>query len=259
MNSKVKLLITYDGTEFAGWQKQKQSPKPTVQGTLEQMISKLFAESVRVIGASRTDAGVHALGQVAHFVAPKQLNNYNLMKSLNAMAPAALAVRNVWLAPDDFHAIASSNGKTYRYLIRNSPLRAPLQRERSLWEPRPLDLDRLNTLTKVLIGTHDFKSFQSAGSVVPSTIRTIYKAEWQRRNPSLVEFSITGSGFLKQMVRNIVGTLLSAHHNAEPAEIIQEILNAQDRRQARGTAAPQGLYLVKVHYPKELDIRCRNL
>lgn len=256
---KVKLLITYDGTEFAGWQKQRQSKKPTVQGSLEQMLSRIFAQPVRAIGASRTDAGVHALGQVAHFVPPKPIEKFNILRSLNAMAPDSLAFKEAWLAPDDFHALASSTGKTYRYWIHNSPIRDPLRRLRAAWESRPIDLDYLNKASALLTGTHDFKSFQTAGSEVSTTTRTLVGAVWRRRSPTLVEFSITGSGFLKQMVRNIVGTLLDLHFNQEAPEMIKEILEAQDRRKALGTAAPQGLYLMKVHYPEDLDIRCRKL
>lgn len=256
---KVKLLLRYDGTDFSGWQKQKQSDLPTVQGTLEKLVSKIFDQTVRVIGASRTDAGVHALGQVAHFVAPKPLENYKILRSLNAMAPDALVVKSAWLAPEDFHALASSTGKTYRYRIHNSALRDPMRRHRMAWVNRPLDLTYLNQVATHLIGTHDFKSFQSTGSEVSTTERTVLGAVWRRLSPTVVEFSITGSGFLKQMVRNLVGTMMDLQMAREPHEMIKEILEAKDRRKALSTADPQGLYLVKVHYPEDLDIRCRKL
>ncbi|MGE0764738.1 MAG: tRNA pseudouridine(38-40) synthase TruA [Bdellovibrionales bacterium] len=259
MGPKLKLLLTYDGTGFSGWQKQKQSQKPTVQGTLEQLISRLFDQPVRVIGASRTDAGVHALGQVAHFQAPVGLEKYNILRSLNAMAPETLAVKAAWQASEDFHALASSTGKTYRYLIHNSPLQSPLRRERTLWVNRPLDLDYLNRATAQILGQHDFKSFQSAGSEVLTTVREVFKAQWTRKSSKTIQFEIQGSGFLKQMVRNIVGTALDLHFSGEPPEMMKEILKAQDRRKALGTAAAQGLYLVRVHYPRDLDIRCRKL
>lgn len=256
---KIKLLIAYDGTRFGGWQKQNTSPKPTVQGTLEDIVSRLFQREVRVIGASRTDAGVHALGQVAHFAAPGSLKNHNLVKSLNAMTPDDLMIRSVRMAPDDFHAIASSNGKIYRYLIHNHRLKNPFRRDRTLWVRRPLDLDLLNQASRHIIGEHDFKSFQTAGTEVSSTIRSIYSAAWRQLPNHLVEFRIQGSGFLKQMVRNLVGTLLDLEQTRETPEMMKEILDARDRRQALTTAAPQGLYLVRVLYPEDLDIRCRKL
>jgi len=259
---KIKLLLSYDGSAFAGWQRQNHAPKPTGQGTLEALLSRLFDVQVKVMGASRTDAGVHALGQVAHFRAPKPLTKYKLLKSLNAMAPDALVCRAAWEAPEDFHALASAHSKTYRYLIHNSPTRSPLRHNHTAWVNRPLDLEFLNRTTAHLVGTHDFKSFQSSGSEVTTTTREILKASWRRPaqgGQNLVEFSITGTGFLKQMVRNIVGTCLDLHQDGEAPEMIKEILNARDRRQALSTAPPQGLYLIKVHYPRDLDIRCRKL
>ncbi len=253
------MMLTYDGLGFSGWQKQTQSAKPTVQGTLEDSISRLFNQPVRVVGASRTDAGVHALGQIAHFKAPVSLERYNLLKSLRAMCPPELSVRAIWQAPDDFHALASSNGKTYRYLIHNSPWRHPLRRLHTAWINRPLNIEELNQATGFLLGEHDFKSFQTAGSEVSHTVRTIHHARWRRKNPKTLEFEIEGTGFLKQMVRNIVGTALDLQWAGHPPEMMKEILNARDRRKALSTAEPQGLYLVRVHYPRDLDIRCRKL
>lgn len=256
---KVKLLISYDGNDFAGWQKQRESKKPTVQGTLESLLTRIFNEPVKVVGSSRTDAGVHALHQVAHFIAPKPLANYKLMRALNSMSPDSLVIKGIWEAPEDFHALASAAGKTYRYLIHNHAIRSPLRHHHTAWVSQPLDLDHLNQACSYLIGTHDFKSFQSTGSDVKTTVREITAARWRRTQPTLVEFSISGTGFLKQMVRNIVGTALDLHQAGEPAEMMKEILEARDRRKALRTAPPQGLYLMKVHYPNDLDIKCRKL
>ncbi len=256
---KIKLRLAYQGTRFSGWQKQKHQPNPTVQGTLEHLLSRVFNEPVKVVGASRTDAGVHAMAQIAHFVAPKPMNKYNLYRSLNAMAPADLVIRDVWLAPPDFHSLASSTGKSYRYIIHNSPQKNPFLQNRTTWVGRPLDINKLNQLTEPLLGTHDFKSFQTSGTDLSSTTRTISKALWQRKSPTRVEFSIQGSGFLKQMVRNIVGTQLDLLNMGETPEMMKEILEARDRKKALTTALPDGLYLMKVHYPRELDIKCRKL
>lgn len=259
VSPKVKLLISYDGGAYAGWQKQRESKKPTVQGTLEGLLTRIFSEPVKVVGSSRTDAGVHALNYVAHFKAPKPLANYKLMRSLNAMAPDSLVIKGIWEAPEDFHALASATGKTYRYLIHNHKIRSPLRHHHTAWISEPLDLEYLNKASHFLTGTHDFKSFQSAGSDVKTTVREIRAAAWRRTHPNLVEFSIQGTGFLKQMVRNIVGTALDLHRAGEPAEMMKEILEAKDRRKALTTAPPQGLYLMKVHYPNDLDIKCRKL
>lgn len=259
MGPKVKLLLTYDGNGFSGWQKQPNSPKPTVQGTLEMILTRLFDQPVKVVGASRTDAGVHALGQVAHFKAPRPLAKYKVLRSINGMAPDTLAVRSAWEAPDDFHALACSTGKTYRYVIHNSQLRSPLKRFRSTWINRPLDLDYLNRTTSALLGEHDFKSFQTTGSEVKTTVREVFSAHWTRKSSQTVEFAISGSGFLKQMVRNIVGTALDMQFLGHPPEMMKEILESTDRRKALTTAPPEGLHLVRVHYPEDLDIRCRKL
>jgi len=258
---KIKLVVAYDGIEFAGWQRQKHSAKPTAQGTLESSLSRLLDRPVRVIGASRTDAGVHALAQVAHFEVPsgKDLSNYQLVRGLNGILPEAMVVRGAYLAPENFHALASAEGKTYRYLIHNSSIRNPLRRHRTAWVDRPLDLNVLNRLTLPLLGELDFKSFQTSGTEVLHTVRRIDGAVWRPAGPALVEFSITGNGFLKQMVRNIVGTLLDLHFSGKPPEMMKEILDAKDRRRAGRSAPPQGLYLTKVHYPGDLDNQCRKL
>jgi tRNA pseudouridine38-40 synthase len=257
--SKVRLLLSYDGTEFSGWQRQGESRKPTVQGTLEQLLSQLFDEPVKVIGASRTDAGVHALGQVAHFLAPKALSGFNVQHSLNRMANSALVVRGSWEAPPKFHAIASSTGKIYRFLIHNHHLKSPMRRNRTAWIREKLDLEFLNKGSEFLIGEHDFKSFQTSGSDATTTVRQIHKAHWREVGPHLVEFSIAGNGFLRQMIRNIVGTLIDLHNDREAPEMMKKIIEAKDRRQALGTAEPEGLYLVRVLYPRDLDIGCRKL
>lgn len=258
MSTKVKLQLAYDGSEFGGWQRQK-TAMPTVQGVLEKAVSRLFNTNVKVVGAGRTDAGVHALGQVAHFVAPQPIERYNLVHAINSLTPASLSVHQAWEVPDEFHALASCTGKVYRYLILNTPTPSALRRHHFTWMRHPLDLENLNQMSQFLVGEQDFKSFQSAGTPVKSTVRKVWKAHWRRRSPQLVEFSIHGNGFLKQMVRNIVGTLLELQWNKEPPETIREILNARDRSQAGTTAPPQGLYLYHVQYPSSLDNKCRKL
>lgn len=258
MAQKVKLVLSYDGSEFGGWQKQKSGP-PTVQGTLEQALSRLFNDKISVLGAGRTDAGVHAINMVAHFKAPQDPKRYNLIKSLNALTPASISIKEVWEAPEDFHAIASSTGKTYKYLIHNNPIPTALRRNFTTWVRPPLDLDYLNEISQILVGKQDFKSFQTSGSKVSTTVREILQAEWKKTGANDIEFTIHGTGFLKQMVRNIVGTQLDLARIRAPKQRLAEIIAAQNRQEAGKTAPPQGLYLYRVYYPKDLDNRCRKL
>lgn len=255
---KVKLLLSYDGSDFAGWQRQKDG-SITVQETIEKVLSKMFNEPIKISGSSRTDAGVHALGQVAHFLAPKDPAKYKLRRGMNALLPDTIVVRDAWLAPDDFHSMASAERKTYKYHILNHPIRSPFKRHFSTWIDRPLDIDHLNQSCRHLVGEHDFKSFQTTGTELKSTIRTVFSAEWVPLKNNILEFRITGSGFLKQMVRNIVGTAMDLNFQRRDPQEMVEILAALDRCKALGTAAPEGLYLVKIVYPDTLDKRCRKL
>jgi len=259
---KIKLLLTYDGTDYHGWQRQPGAN--TIQGTLEHTLTQIYNEPIQVIGSGRTDAGTHAVGQVCHFEAPKILQREErLQTALNALLPDSIAVKGAWLAPDDFHALASATRKTYIYRIWNHPIRSPLWVNRALWLPKPLDLTFLNLLSRGCLGSKDFKSFQSTGTPVKSTIRHIDICEWQVRQKALVELRIRGNGFLKQMVRNLVGTLLhlERHRGATGAHLgeLQRIFEARDRQVAKTTVAAHGLYLYRVEYPQALDKRCRKL
>ncbi|NJL24064.1 MAG: tRNA pseudouridine synthase A [Calothrix sp. SM1_5_4] len=161
---KIKLLLSYDGTPYQGW--QKQPGLATIQGSLETVLTQLYNEPVRVIGSGRTDAGTHAVGQVAHFEAPKILRSEDkLLRGLNALLPETIAVKSLWLAPDDFHALASARRKTYIYRIWNHPVRSALWNHRALHVPHPLNLAFLNTLARQVVGRRDFKSFQTTGTL----------------------------------------------------------------------------------------------
>ncbi len=264
MKTRIKLILRYDGTDYGGWQRQtKNTGKPTIQETLEDVLGKIFESKVRVAGSGRTDAGVHAEAQVAHFDAPRAVDNINIVQALNSMLPDSIAVLKSFAAPDEFHALFSATGKTYRYVIYNGPIRDPLQIRYATWIKKPLDIEILNQFSKVLIGEHDFKSFQTSGTEVKTTVRQISEAQWARGSGAhggrLLEFRITGSGFLKQMVRNIVGTLLYLHQNRGTARDMKKILEFCDRRKAKMTAHPEGLHLHAVYYPPELDKACREL
>ncbi len=255
---KVRLLISYDGTDFLGWQKQKSSPD-TIQGLLEKAVSKIFDKPTRVIGTSRTDSGVHALSQMAHFECERDPQSFPLVRALNGLTPATITIKKAWLVPSDFHALGTKSHKSYRYYILNSELPDAFKNRYSWWLPKKLSIEWLNEASKSLLGTHDFKSFQSTGSNAKTTIRHITKAQWSAKDDGLLVFSIEGYGFLKQMVRNIVGTLIDSQRYNKPVTEIQRIMDQKDRRAAKSTAPAQGLFLTSIKFGKDLEDRCQEL
>jgi tRNA pseudouridine38-40 synthase len=259
---KIKMLVSYDGTNYCGWQKQKEHKhgptKPSLQETMEKALSQLFNEPIGVNASGRTDAGVHAVGQVCDFETSRPLPR-DFCWAVKSLLPETFVVKAAWEAPKEFHSTLSAVKKTYKYWVWNRPRPTALLAQRTHWVRKPLNLDRLNQMAKLLEGEKDFKSFQSVGTPVAHTVRTIYSARWHERAPGLIEFEVTGSGFLKQMVRNLVGTQLDLETKEQPIEKIEEILAQKDRRKAGRTAPAQGLYLWKVYYPKALDIKCRRI
>lgn len=277
---RVRLHLSYDGTECFGWQRQTDADGNqtlvTGQGEIEAAVQQIFGEKLSVVGASRTDAGVHAQMQVAHFDCARDPSTFkDLRYSLQSLTPDWLVIKDVMLAPEDFHSIATAVDKTYRYSILNRRLPSALRHRTTWWLREPIDLDLLNEASRFIIGTHDFKSFQTSGTYTETTVRTITKAEWRYSNQSVafdaenisssqsvadtLLFEIQGEGFLKQMVRNIVGTLVDLQLNGRRPRDIKTILEALDRRKAGNTAPAQGLFLTQVRYPAELDKRCRPL
>lgn len=254
---RIRLLVSYDGTDFAGWQRQTNAS--SVQQILEESIGKLIGEQVVIQGAGRTDSGVHAHGQVAHFDMNRDPNSVNFILGLRQHLPPTIVVKEAFHAPGDFHALASCVKKTYQYLVLNREYPSALRFRYTYWRRFPLDIDYLNEATQFLLGKQDFKAFQSTGTEVQSTVREIFEAGWRMRDDDTVEFSITGDGFLKQMVRAIVGTLIELNQEKESPKRIREILETLDRRKAGPTAPPQGLYLTRVYYPQTLDNQCRKL
>jgi tRNA pseudouridine38-40 synthase len=257
--NKIKLHLSYDGTDFQGWQRQPGAP--TIQGTLEGVLSQIFSESIKVVGSGRTDAGTHAVGQIAHFTPSKPFaQEKRLVRALNSLLPDSIVVKNAWKAPDDFHSLFSARCKTYIYRIWNDPIRSALWRNRALWVPQPLDLELLNQYARGILGEKDFKSFQSAGTPVKTTVRRITRCEWKPfKIGPLLEFRITGNGFLKQMVRNLVGTQLYLERHRCELSRLYDIFEARDRQAAKATAASHALYLYRVEYPPALDNKCLKL
>lgn len=259
---KVRFNVAYDGTDFCGWQRQNHGDQKSVCQSIQDALETVFNEEIALYASGRTDAGVHALNQVCHFETSKPesfFKNFDLSWALKSHLPSSIVIKDAWLAPSEFHATLSSTHKTYRYLIYNNPRRSVFLHRYADWVRKPLDIDYLNKACAYLIGEQDFKSFQSVGTPVPHTVRTIYKAQWRRKNKDVIEFVITGSGFLKQMVRNIVGTQLLLERKGLNPEKMKEIIQLKDRTKAGPPAPAQGLYLCKVYYPLELDNKCRKL
>ncbi|WP_409303797.1 tRNA pseudouridine(38-40) synthase TruA [Peribacillus sp. SCS-155] len=244
--NRYKAIISYDGTLFAGYQVQPQ--KRTVQLELEKTLRKLHkGVDIRVTASGRTDAGVHAKGQVIHFDSPFSFPAENWEKGLNAMLPQDIAVLRVENAKPDFHARFEASGKEYRYYISLAKKRDPFQRNYAYHFPYELDFSSLEAAIPYLIGTHDFTSFCSAKTEVIDKIRTIREIDFFEENGMLV-FRFVGSGFLYNMVRILTGTLLEVATGKKTASDIKQILEKKDRSYAGKTAPGHGLYLWEVFY-----------
>lgn len=251
---KYKAVVEYDGTAYHGW--QLQADLPTIQGALEAALGKILGRPTRVHGSGRTDAGVHALGQVAHFVAEWSHGEEQLRKAWNSVLPPDVSVYDLKQVGDDFHARHSAHAKTYRYHIRNLVYRAPLQRLYAWHVPYPLDLPRMQEAADSLLGSHDFAAFGLPTEGTPSTVREILHARWERTtSDGMLAFSICGTGFLRYMVRSIVGTLVRVGSEKLTPEAFAEILASRDRNGAGPAAPPHGLYLVSVEYGEALRRR----
>jgi tRNA pseudouridine38-40 synthase len=242
-----KLVIEYDGTNYNGW--QRQATEPTVQAEIEQALSVMTRSDITLIGAGRTDAGVHAIGQAAHFRCETRLDPEAILKGLNSLLPPDIAICDCRLVPADFHARFAAQSKIYRYRILNRAARAAVGRNYSWFIHRPLDVQAMQQAAHFIVGRHDFKAFESSGSPRAHTVRHVMAAQWvEEREQCLLTFQIEADGFLRGMVRNIVGALVAAGRGRiQPADIAA-ILASRDRRRAGAPAPPQGLVMVEVKY-----------
>jgi len=248
VKTNIKLTIQYDGTYFNGWQVQRKHPEArTVQSVIQNALQKIVKEPVHVIGAGRTDAGVHARGQVANFRTSNPIPEEKWPVALNSILPPDVAVIGAEEVPGDFHAQYSAAGKTYHYYILNSKYPDVFLRNYAYFEPRELDLEKMQQAALRLKGTHNFKSFCAVGSGVRTFERTVTDIGFVRRGRLLI-FKITADGFLYKMARSIVGTLLEIGKNRYPPDWIDEVLKAEDRKRGGPTAPPQGLVLYRVYY-----------
>lgn len=247
-----RLIIQYDGTDFAGWQVQAQGER-TVQGELERVLSLLDGRAVAVHGAGRTDAGVHAEAQVASFRLERELAPERLRDAINGNLDSDLRVIEARTAPDDFHARFSARGKTYVYRIFNERFSSPFLSRYAHREGRPLDAERMRECARLFVGTHDWTAFSAAQSDVRHRVRTLTRLEVTERRSRrgrgrLVEIAASADGFLRFMVRSIAGTLIAAGRGEIDGETIARAISTGDRGLAAATAPARGLTLVEVHY-----------
>lgn len=241
----IKMTLEYDGTYYHGWQKQPHLT--TIQGTLEKALSRLTQHSIQVYGAGRTDAGVHALGQVAHFSPPVPFQPEVWVRGLNALLPEDIVVRSADTVSDSFHARFSAKGKVYAYFIRNAPGRSPFRRLTAWHLPHPLDLKKMRGAAGRLLGEHDFTSFCAAAGEAENR-RVDLREIRIEQNKEEIRITVEAPRFLQYMVRNLVGFLVEVGKGRRLGKEVPLILEAKDRRQAGPTAPAHGLFLVRVEY-----------
>jgi len=241
----VKLVIEYDGTNYFGFQKQKRHL--SIQEELEKALTKLCNEKIKVISSGRTDSGVHAKAQVVNFKTTSNLRLLNIVKGLNSLLPNDIAATSARFVSLDFHSRFSAIGKIYRYQVWNSPIPSPLRRRFTYRYMFPLNFIKMRKGAKILIGKHDFKALTAKNRDKNNTIRTIKRIVISKRG-KLITLTIEGDGFLYNMVRNIVGTLLLVGRGKLAVSYVRNILQSRDRAKAGPTAPPHGLTLIKVLY-----------
>jgi len=246
----LKLTIEYDGTDFVGWQVQPEGR--SVQATIERALAKLLGEPVRITGSGRTDAGVHARGQVASFQTEKKLPLQAYVQGLNSLLPPDVSIADAAEVDPGFDARRSASGKRYLYRVSNRPSRSAL-RHRTHWEVfAPLDLEPMREAASLLLGTHDFSAFRAANCHARTTVRKLRQLEIRRIGDDELLFTVEATAFLKHMVRNLVGTLVEVGLGKRDAASISTLLQSRDRRLAGRTAPALGLTLDEVFYGERL-------
>ena len=247
MSRRVKLAVAYDGTAYAGWQVQPNGP--TIQATMEEVLARILQETVRVRAAGRTDAGVHAREQIVDFADAGVRDLETIVHGGNALLPADIRVLSASVVPETFDAMRHATEKEYRYILYLSPVDSPFLSRYAWHIEKPLDLVAVRQGLSHLVGEHDFTSFRGQGCTAKSPVRTIFRAEVAKHDvPGLFSIDVAGAGFLRHMVRNIVGTVVNAGKGKHSAEHVGEILRARDRSAAGLNAPPHGLFLWLVSY-----------
>lgn len=258
MRNRIALGVSYDGAAYHGWQRQDNQPElATVQYYLERALSFVANHDVEVVCAGRTDAKVHAVGQVIHFDTEAQRSDYSWVFGANSNLPASVSV--LWAKPvdNDFHARFTANARSYRYIIYNHKIRPSILRDHVTWERNHLDIELMELGARFLLGEHDFSAFRGADCQAKTVIRELHSITICRQGPMVI-LDITANAFLQHMVRNIVGVLLPIGRGIQPPVWAKEVLQARQRSAGGVTAAPNGLYLTSVSYPEPYDFP-RNL
>ncbi len=255
---KIRLLLSYDGTLFKGWQKQPHTSS-TIQGHIEKALSQIYSKPISIIGAGRTDAGVHALAQTAHFDLPNSTIPNQLVRRLNSLTPPSISCHRAWIAPIQFHAQISALRRTYTYIIFNTKTPSAFKYSQGLWHPRPIYYEKLQSMAQELVGEKNFKSFQNSGTPVQTTVRRVFSAKWSWIRPQILVFQIEASSFLKQMVRNLVGAQLFLMTLSDPLKKLRSIFQLEERKKAPQTAPAHGLFLHHISYPSSLDRKCQKI
>jgi tRNA pseudouridine38-40 synthase len=251
--SWFRITLAYDGTDFCGWQVQRDTSKRSVQGCLEAALARLAGDAqVRVAGAGRTDTGVHALGQVATFELPREIEPAKLQHALNGLLPVDVRVLEAVSVPASFHARKSALSKLYRYVLDTGPVRLPTRRRFAGHVPFALNAEAVRGAAALYLGRHDFASVASSGGSVKTTIRTLSRSD-VRFEAGTLTYEVEGDGFLRRMVRSLVGGLVAAGRGVMSVAQLEAALAARDRRGWPAPAEACGLTLVRVEYPPVLE------
>lgn len=241
----IKISVEYDGTRYCGWQVQPNGE--SIQEVIERAISTFFGTPTQIIGSGRTDAGVHAIGQVANFFVDKKYERFRILRGLNALTPADITIKQVEFVADSFDARRDGRSRVYEYHILNRATPSPFYLNRAWHFHEDLDREAMLAAIPCLLGEHDFSSFRAAGCEAAHPVRTVYQTSLEERGELLV-YTIEATAFLRHMVRNIVGTLVEVGVGLRVPQSFGELLKARDRTKAGPTAPPHGLYLVEVKY-----------
>ena len=246
MTANFKLVIEYDGTQYHGW--QRQPTDKSIQGEIEAALYTMTRQKITIIGSGRTDSGVHALGQTGNFKCKTRISPKEFQNGLNSLLPSDIVIRGCEYAAPEFHARFDTKSKVYRYSILNSAQPSAIGRQYHWWLHAPLDVNAMQTATRYLPGKQDFRAFEGTGSPRASTVRHVMAAYLKCEVPHQLEFYIQADGFLRFMVRNIIGTLVDVGRRKISPDQLTTIIESRDRNLAGATAPPQGLCLLQVNY-----------
>jgi tRNA pseudouridine38-40 synthase len=241
----LKLTLEYDGSNYSGWQLQPRHD--SIQGRIEAALERIFAEPVRVFGSGRTDAGVHAHGQVASISIPRPFDLGELQRALNSLLPADIVVREIVPAPDDFDPRRAARSRVYEYRVLNRKIASAFDYRYSWLVRDQLDLAAMNCAARIFVGDRDFAAFRSLGSEVKTTVRRVVSSEWTRE-ANVLRYRVEANSFLRHMVRAMVAAMVDVGRGKLTVEKIATILAGRDRQAAPANAPPGGLYLVEVRY-----------